>query len=163
MGTINSYLKPTIRDDAIMSHHQLYPHHFQINLTSPSGLCYGFITLDGNKVFHLDDVEGFYQSLGFTEKQRQSGASPEEFLWLEYRKEHCKKSYVCLQLKIIDYLIQHIPTFIEDYAGQCKYWIDCCIELRLAKTPMCEECIKHGNACEKMQAKYNHTVNFQTH
>lgn len=110
----------------------------------------------------MDDVDGFYVALGFNEKQRRSGVSPEEFLWLEYRKEHCKKSYVCLQLKIIDYLIQHMPTFVEDYAEQCKYWIDCCMELRSAKTPMCAECINNGNACERLLATYNYTVNLQS-
>ena len=147
---INIPLYLQISDFKIMSHHQSHPHHFQINFTSPSGPCFEFITLDGNKLFHVDNVDEFYATLGFTDEQGRTGISAEEFLWLEYRKDHCNKSYVCLQLKIIDYLIQRIPTFIEDYSAQCKYWIDCCLELRAANKPMCAECIKHGNACEKM-------------
>ncbi len=138
-----------------MSHHQLCPHHFQINLTSPSGSCFGFITLDGNKLLHLDDVEGFYSFLGFTVEHKRAGVTPEEYLWLEYRKDHCNKSYVCLQLKIIDYLSQHFPTFEENYAEKCKYWIDCCIELSSAKLPMCFECKKYGNVCEKPMPTYS--------
>jgi hypothetical protein len=131
--------------------HQIYPHHFQINLTSPTESCYGFITLDGNKIFHLDDVEGFYSSLGFTDEYKRTGIEPEEYLWLEYRKDHCNKSYVCLQLKIIDYLSKHLPTFKANYTEQCKYWIDCCMEFRSQNLPMCAECIKLENAFERMQ------------
>jgi hypothetical protein len=134
-----------------MSHHQQHPFHFQINLTSPSGPCYKYITLEGNKILYLDDVDKLYTTLGFTNDHRRSGISADEFLWLEYRKGQCNKSYVCLQLKIIDYLIQNIPTFTEDYVEECKYWIDSCMDLRAANRPMCAACIKNGNACEKMQ------------
>jgi hypothetical protein len=108
--------------------------------------------LDGNKLFHLDDVAEFYSSLGFTDEYSRTGIEPEEYLWLEYRKDHCNKSYVCLQLKIIDYLSRNLSKFISEYAEQCSYWIDRCIELRSANLPMCAECIKQVNAGEKMQA-----------
>jgi hypothetical protein len=123
-----------------MSHFQLAPYHFQINLTSPSGLCYGFITLDGYKVLHIDDVKGFYTALGYTEQHERSGIAPEEYLWLEYRKDNCNKSYACLQHKIIDYLSRNLPEFKHEYAEQYADWVYRCHELKSKKIPLCAEC-----------------------
>ncbi len=121
--------------------HEKSPYYFQINLTSPSCFCYGFITLDGNKVFRIIDIPGFYAALGFTAEIRREGIYEEEYLWREFRrKDHSNKSIICLQLKIIDYISRHSATFKEEYAEQCAYWIDCCNEHRLIESPMCIGC-----------------------
>jgi len=114
--------------------------HFQINLTSPYGPSFGFITLDGKKVFQIINITGFYNHLGYTDEIKRTGMSEEEFLWLEYRKDHCKKSFVCLQIKIIDYLTKNLASFKESYAEQCEYWLNSCKEMRLTKSQVCANC-----------------------
>ena len=115
-------------------------HNFQINLTIPASSNFGFITLDGQKIFHIDDVDGFYNALGFTDEHSRRGVTPEEFLWQEYRKQHCNKTYACMQHKIIDYISHYLPKFKEDYADQYTYWIYRCSEIGLKVLPMCAEC-----------------------
>ncbi len=123
-----------------MAQYQTAQNHFQLNFTSPSSSCYGFVTFGSNKIFHVDDVNEFYKFLGFSDAHKESGMMPEEYLWLEYRKNQCNKSYACLQHKIIDYLSRHLPKFKEEYAAQYEYWIYRCHEQGSTSLPMCAEC-----------------------
>ena len=118
----------------------MQPHNFQINLTNPYHPYYGYITLDGEKVYYIDDANAFYEALGYTEDLKHAGFPPEEYLWHEYRKDNCNKSYVCLQLKIIEYLSKYSETFKDEYAEACDYWAERCKNRKSAESIMCSIC-----------------------
>ena len=113
---------------------------FQFNLYSPHNSQRGFITLSDHKVHHIDDAREFYRALGYTDEIMKSGLLPEEFIWFEYHKDDSKKSEVCLQVKIIDYLSKHSGTSKEKYAAQCEYWFARCVEKWKSNSVECKDC-----------------------
>ena len=113
---------------------------FQFHLASPSNSKNGYITLGEEKVHFIDDVNKFYRALGYTEEIRKTKILPEEFIWSEYRSENSKKTKTCLQIKIIEYLSNHSPTFKSKYADYCKHWIDTCNEKWMSNLIECEGC-----------------------
>ena len=127
------------------------PIHFHYSLTSPQHNQYGFILLGDEKVHHIEDVNKFYQALGYTDEILKSGLLPEEFVWYEYHKDDSEKSEICLQAKIIKYLINHSATFKEKYAAQCEYWLAKCMEKWKSKSAECKDCDE-----PKTKIKFSH-------
>lgn len=113
---------------------------FKYHLSSPHSIDYGYITLGGMRIYRIDDVNEFYRALGFTNAKRKEGLVAEEFIWAEYHKDKCEKSGICLQVRIIKYLIRQLATFKTQYAAQIEGWLEKCSERKRAGAPECKEC-----------------------
>ena len=115
--------------------------HFHHMLSSPHHNQYGFIMLGNEKVHRIGDADEFYKALGYNDEIRQTGLMPEEYIWDQYRKDKSEMSEVCLQNKIIAYLNIHSPTFKENYAVECKHWLESCKEKWTNNSAECRACI----------------------
>jgi hypothetical protein len=107
------------------------PHHYQN----------GYILLGNEKVHRIDNSEEFYKALGYNDEILKTGLLPDEYVWNQYRKENSEKSEVCLQIKIIEYLYKHSPTFKKNYEVECKHWLESCKEKLTSKSAQCSCCI----------------------
>jgi hypothetical protein len=113
---------------------------FQFTLASPQNSKSGYITLGDEKIHRIDDVYQFYKALGYTDKTKKSGLLPEEFIWVEYHKDGSKKTEICLQLKIIEYLNKQSAAYKERYAAQFEYWLAKCNDKLRNNTADCDDC-----------------------
>ena len=100
--------------------------------------------MGNEKVHHIRDADEFYKALGYTDEIRKTGLMPEEYIWEKYHKAKSDMSEVCLQIKIIEYLNKHSPSFKENYAVECEHWLSSCKEKWSTKFAKCTGCIK-GN------------------
>jgi len=114
---------------------------FQYTLASPQNTKSGYITLGDEKIHRIDDVHQFYKALGYTDTIRKSGLLPEEFVWVEYHKDGSEKNELCLQVKIIEYLIKQSATYKEKYAAQFDYWLSYCEEKLSNNATGCIDCV----------------------
>jgi hypothetical protein len=110
-------------------------------LSSPHHNQFGFIMLGNEKVHHINDADEFYKEMGYNEEIRKTGLMPKEFIWDKYHKENNKKSEVCLQVKIIEYLNKHSPSFKKNFSVECEHWLLSCKEKRSNKSTSCTDCI----------------------
>ena len=99
---------------------------FRYQLTNPNRHDYGVISADGMYLHKIQDVGLFYATLGYTQAMNRDGVEPEVFVWMEYSKDKCKKSYACLQEKIVSYLKQYSTEFMEAYGKACEGWVETC-------------------------------------
>ena len=122
------------------------PHpRFHYMLSSPHHNQYGYITLGNEKVHHIGDVHEFYRALGYNDEILKTGLLPEEYIWNQYHKDKSEKSEVCLQIKIIEYLNKHSPTFKDNYAVECEHWLASCMKKLTNKSTECTNCITGNN------------------
>jgi hypothetical protein len=114
--------------------------HFQYTFGSPSSLKNGYITLGEEKIHRINDVEEFYEALGYTKEIKKLGLGPEEFFWEEYRRDGSRKKQICFQVKIIEYLNKHSATYKEKYAVQFESWLANCMEKWSGNSAECKNC-----------------------
>jgi hypothetical protein len=120
----------------------MFPHpHFKYMLSSPHHYQYGYITLGNEKVHHIGDVHEFYRALGYNDEISKTGLLPEEFVCFEFHKDKNERPTVCLQVKIIEYLNKHSPTFKKNYAVENEHWLASCIKRRANNSTKCTGCI----------------------
>ena len=119
--------------------------HFEFTLASPFNARNGYITLDSEKIHHINknDVSNFYQALGYTDEIKKTGLLPEEFIWTEYHKDNSVKVEVCLQANIIEYLFKHSSVFRTNYYEQLGYWLGSCSEVKIQERNCCTNCLMH--------------------
>ena len=108
----------------------------------------GLITVGDEVIHRIMDVDTFYNELGYTDSMRNIGLSFDEFIEFEYRNDNCNKPKVCLQAKIVNYLIKYSSTFLKKYAGQYENWLGGCSVKKLADSAGCVDCILHPNQLE---------------
>ncbi len=114
---------------------------FRYMLSSPHHNQFGYITLGNEKVHHIGDADEFYKAMGYNDEISKTGLLPEEYIWNQYHSEKSEKSEVCLQIKIIEYLNKHSPSFKINYAVECKHWLESCKEKWTNKSTECKGCI----------------------
>jgi len=115
--------------------------HFQVQFSHRK--YYNVLITVGDEVIHcVKDVHNFYNELGYTDKIRDTGLCFDEYVWLEYKKNNSDKLEICLQAKIIKFLIKYSATFIKKYADQYENWIGSCNEL-MQSDDDCNQCILH--------------------
>jgi len=114
--------------------------YFQYTLGSPSSLKNGYITLGEEKIHRINDVEEFYEALGYTKEIKKLGLVPEEFFWEEYRRDGSRKNQTCFQVKIIEYLNRHSAANKEKYAVQFESWLANCMEKKSNNSAECQNC-----------------------
>jgi hypothetical protein len=113
-------------------------------LSSPRHYQYGYIMLGNEKVHHIGDQHEFYKALGFNDEILKTGLLPEEYIWNQYHKDKSEKSEVCLQIKIIEYLYKHSPTFKKNYEVECKHWLKSCEENQTKNSSECTGCLTNN-------------------
>jgi len=102
--------------------------HFQHMLSSPHHNQYGYIMLGNEKVHRIADMNEFYSALGYNDEIMKTGLLPEEYVWDQYHKDKSEKSECCLQIRIIEYLSKHLPSFKKNYAVECEHWLASCVK-----------------------------------
>ena len=115
---------------------------FQFTLASPQNSKNGYITLGDEKIHRIEDAYQFYKVLGYTDEIKKSGLLPEEFIWVEYHKDKSKKTEICLQVKIIEYLNKQSEAYKEKYAAQFDYWLGNCEQKVTNNVAECDGCAK---------------------
>jgi hypothetical protein len=98
------------------------------------------IVADGSLIFHIDDLDKFYQALGYTLEMKMRGVLAEEFIWEEYVKSSSEMLTACYQKHIIEYMLKNSPSFKEQYGAQCLSWIAEHANVRIVSRKFCKKC-----------------------
>lgn len=117
-------------------------------LSSPNHQYYRHIMLGEESLCFIEDMNAFYQSLGYSDDVAKAGVLPEEFVWLEYI--HNAGYSVCLQMHIINYLQSHSPAFAEAYRKEYVEFVEEHNKARLARGSACAGC-KLSEYCKDAQ------------
>lgn len=88
----------------------------------------------------IDDIENFYEALGYTEEVRRTGVMPDEFIWQEFTRDNADASPCCLQAKILEYLIRHSGTFKKKYGAEATEWAKACKSAKAGTLRVCRNC-----------------------
>ncbi|HSM97443.1 MAG TPA: hypothetical protein VLS47_00375 [Gallionella sp.] len=110
--------------------------HFNYHLANPLSMHFGCVEMNGRMIHKIANIDEFYHEFGFTPGMCMAGVLPEEFIWAEYIQNATGNFVVCLQIRIIKYLIKHS----EKYGEQCKVWLDTYLKEVVAKAVACAEC-----------------------
>ena len=127
--------------------------YFKYTLSSPHNPDNGFITIAGNKVHQICDEREFYTVLGYTDRLSNSGVLPEEYVWSEYRKDNSNQSPMCLQARIMEYLLNNSLIFATNFSERFGRYIGGCLELPRQQNLNCTYCLMHPN--QKEDNPYN--------
>ena len=120
--------------------------HFNYHLSNPLSTRFGCVEMDGEVIHRIVNVDEFYHEFGYTPDMMKAGVLPEEYIWTKYIQNATCNFVVCLQIRIIKYLIKHS----EKYSEQCKTWLDAYLKETVAKAVVCADCrMKH--ICEKLE------------
>ena len=120
---------------------QLLP-NFEYELSHYSDKKYGCIFVGSEIVYRIQDLMGFYKTLGYTDELNHKGILPEEFIWSEYRKDDANKSLDCLQAKIITYLCNNSIEFNFKCPISLGNWVGSCASEMINDSKGCELCGK---------------------
>ena len=104
------------------------------------GRQYEFISIDGEFLHKIENLDEFYRTFGYITDMAKAGILPDEFIWDEYIKDAPLAFTDCLQIHIIEYLLKHSGTFSQKYAGQCEDWIATHVEAVTARGVLCVTC-----------------------
>lgn len=120
--------------------------HFDYHLANPLSLHFGCVEMDGKIIHKIKDIEEFYHEFGYNRDMMKDGMLPEEYIWSRYIQNATCNFVVCIQIRIIKYLIKHS----EIYGEQCKDWLDAYLNETVAKAVVCSDCRKKP-ICEKLK------------
>jgi len=113
---------------------------FKYSSKDPANRHFGFIEIDQVQKYWIDNLENFYQALGFSSDMRKSGLLPSQFIWEEYLSDTAKNP-LCFQLHMIEYLMKYSAPFLKIYGEHCDNWIECLSEARSARGDECLTCV----------------------
>lgn len=110
--------------------------YFNYHLANPQSMRFGCVEMDGKFIHKIKSIDEFYHEFGYTPDMMKAGVLPEEFIWDKYIQNATCNFVVCIQIRIIKYLIKHS----EKYSEQCKSWLDDYLKETVAKAVACAEC-----------------------
>jgi len=114
---------------------------FDYHLANPLSMQFRCVEMDGKIIHKINNINEFYHEFGYTPDMMKAGVLPEEYIWDKYIQNSTYNFMICIQIRIIQYLIKHS----EEYCEQCKIWLDTYLNESVAET--CSHCgIKH--VCE---------------
>lgn len=129
--------------------HQITLPRFKYHCTKPSDSLFGCIEADGKVLCRVTNLDEFYATFGYSAEVRQQGILPDEFIWGEYIKgDNAKKFSTCMQVHIVEYLLAHSPTFVEQYGAQSRELLAAHVQEKLTNTEACAAC-RMKPFCEK--------------
>jgi hypothetical protein len=120
--------------------------HFDYHLTNPLSMRYGCVEMDGKVIHKIGDIDEFYHEFGYNRDMMKDGLSPEEYIWSRYIQNSACNFAVCIQIRIIKYLMKHS----DKYREQCGDWLDEYLNETVAKAVACSDC-KMKSICEKLK------------
>ena len=120
--------------------------HFDYHLVNPFSMRFGCIEMDGKIIHKINNIDEFYQEFGYTRDMMKASVLPEEYIWSRYIQNATCNFVVCIQIRIIKYLIKHS----EEYCEQCKVWLDAYLNETVAKAVACSDCSMKP-ICEKLK------------
>jgi hypothetical protein len=120
--------------------------HFDYHLENPLSMRFGCIEMDGKIIHKIDDINEFYHEFGYSRDMMKNGILPEEYIWSRYVHNATCNFVICLQIRIIKYLLTHS----EKYCEQCRDWLDAYLNETVAKAGVCSDC-RMKLVCEKMK------------
>jgi hypothetical protein len=115
--------------------------HFKYSSKDPAHRHLGFIELDKDVVHWIDDLETFYQAFGYSNDMRKWGVLPDDYIWEEFLCDIKEESSACFQIHIIEYLLTHSSSFVNEYGHQCDAWIAALNREIAANGKECRNCI----------------------
>lgn len=121
---------------------------FKYVLSSQSNPDNGFIKIAENKVHQIYNEREFYRALGYTDGISNLGVLPEEFVWDEYRKDNSNQSQMCLQAKIIEFLLNNSLMFAIHFSDRFGKYIGSCLDCPRQQKLNCTYCLMHPNQKE---------------
>ena len=104
---------------------------------------HGCITIGGEIVHHIYNEREFYRALGYTDGILNLGVLPEEFVWDEYRKDNSNQSRLCLQAKIIEFLLNNSLKFAVHFPERFGKCIGNCPDVPRQQRLNCTYCLMH--------------------
>lgn len=126
-----------------MSDNIKQPPRFAFVLSNPSHKHFRCVVVGDDCIHKIDDVDKFYEALGYTEEIRRTGVMPDEFIWQEFTRDNADASPCCLQAKILEYLIEHSYTFKKEYGAEINVWEKACKSNKIGTLNDCPSCKLH--------------------
>lgn len=120
--------------------------HFDYHLSNPLSMRFRCVEMDGKIIHKIGDIDEFYREFGYNRDMMKDGMMPEEYIWSRYIQNAACNFAVCIQIRIIRYLIKHS----EKYGEQCKIWMDAYLTETVAKAVACSDC-RMKPICEKLK------------
>ena len=114
--------------------------NFKYSSKDPANRHFGFIEIDQAQRYWIDNLENFYQALGYSNDMRKWGLLPNHFIWEEYLSD-TSKNPLCFQLHMIEYLMKYSAPFLKMYGHQCDDWIATLSDARSASGEECRTCV----------------------
>ena len=106
----------------------------------------GYIEVGNENNYRIANIDTFYCMLGYTVEVAKKRILPDEFIWDTFLKHTHLNCYSCYQLRIIQDLLKHEPSFLMKFGQQCDEWISVHFEKRNAcKISDCSD--KKPNLC----------------
>jgi hypothetical protein len=97
------------------------------------------MVIDAQIVHQIDDMDKFYETMGYTHEMQLQGVLAEEFIWEEYVSSSAPLT-ACYQKHIIEYMLKNSPSFKEKYGEQCASWIADHANARVVSRKFCKKC-----------------------
>ena len=100
--------------------------------------------IEENKdVIHIianDDIDRFFDALGYTNEIHSRGVLAEEYIWEEYVKQPSAMLSECLQKHLLQYMLKYSASFKDKHGVECAIWIDNHARIRNASRSFCNKC-----------------------
>ena len=122
-------------------HTEIQIPHFKYYSKDPAHRHLGFIKLEKDVIYWIDDLDDFYQAFGYSKDMREWGVLPDDFMWEEYLCDTKGQYSACFQMHIIEYLLKHSPSFVNEFGRQCDVWIAAYNKDVCANSQVCRTCI----------------------
>ena len=120
--------------------------YFKYHLTNPLSMYFGSVEMEGKSIHRIENIDEFYFEFGYTPAMMKAGVLPEDYIWAEYIQNATCNFVICIQIRILKYLIKHSCK----YGEQCKVWLDTYLEESVAKAATCANC-RMRPICEKLK------------
>lgn len=120
--------------------------HFDYHLANPLSMRFRCVEMDGKIIHEIGDIDEFYLEFGYNRDMMKDGVLPEEYIWSRYIQNATCNFVVCIQIRIIKYLMKHS----DKYGEQCKGWLDAYLNETVAKAVACSGC-EMKPICEKLK------------
>ena len=113
--------------------------HFTHSASCASSNECGSMVIDAQVVHQIDDMDKFYETLGYTHELELQGVLAEDYIWEEYASSSATLT-ACYQKHIIEYMLKNSPLFKKKYGEQCASWIAEHENARVVSRKFCKKC-----------------------
>lgn len=123
--------------------------YIKYHLANPLSMHFRCVEMEGEVIHRIENIDEFYYEFGYTPDMLKAGVLPEEYIWAKYIQNTACNFTVCIQIRILKYLINHS----DKYGEQCKVWLDTYLKESVAKAATCASCGMKP-ICEKLKITF---------